>query len=137
MEISYEPIGVMRCALTDQDTAPKFYTESNISGVIEIFEPFVPGLSGIEDYEYIVVIFHFHSSQGYTLMQKRRGVGELRGVFSLRSPNRPNGIGMSVLKLAKVEGSLLHVENVDMLDGTPILDIKPFKPQDYPLGTKV
>jgi tRNA (Thr-GGU) A37 N-methylase len=83
-----------------------------------------------------MVIFHFHRAQGYSLMQKRRGVGELRGVFSLCSPNRPNAIGMSILRLIKREGTMLHVENVDMLDGTPILDIKPYKPQDYPAGTK-
>jgi tRNA (adenine37-N6)-methyltransferase len=65
-------------------------------------------------------------------MQKRRGVGELTGVFSLCSPNRPNGIGLSILKLIKVDGNMLHVKNVDILDGTPILDIKPYKPQDYP-----
>ena len=60
------------------------------------------------------------------------GVGELRGVFSLNSPNRPNGIGLSILRLLGIQGNLLHVDNVDMLDGTPILDIKPYKPQDYP-----
>jgi tRNA (Thr-GGU) A37 N-methylase len=64
--------------------------------------------------------------------EKRRRVGELRGVFSLCSPNRPNGIGLSILRLVKVEGNLLHVHNVDLLDDTPILDIKPYKPQDYP-----
>jgi tRNA (Thr-GGU) A37 N-methylase len=69
-------------------------------------------------------------------MQKRRGVGDLRGVFSLCSPNRPNGIGMSILKLINVQGNILSVENVDLLDGTPILDIKPYKPQDYPRRTK-
>jgi tRNA (adenine37-N6)-methyltransferase len=136
MEICYKPIGVMHCELTDVDAAPKFYTESNISGVIEIFEPFAEGLSGLENFGHIVVIFHFHKSEGFSLMQRRRGVGELRGVFSLCSPMRPNAIGMSILKLRKIEGSNLYVENVDFLDGTPILDIKPYKPLDYPQGTQ-
>lgn len=136
MKICYEPIGVMHCSLIDADMAPKFYTESDVKGIIEIFEPFVEGLFGIDEYEYIMVIFHFHRAEGYSLMQKRRGEGELRGVFSLCSPNRPNAIGMSILRLIKREGTMLHVENVDMLDGTPILDIKPYKPQDYPAGTK-
>jgi tRNA (adenine37-N6)-methyltransferase len=136
MEILYTAIGLMHCELFDSDSAPKFYTESTIKGTIEIFEAYGEGLAGLNEYDHIMVFFHFHRSKGYTLMQKRRGVGELRGVFSLCSPNRPNGIGMSILKLTKVQGNILYVENVDLLDGTPILDIKPYKPLDYPIGTK-
>jgi tRNA-Thr(GGU) m(6)t(6)A37 methyltransferase TsaA len=136
MDICYDPIGVMHCELTDPDTAPKFYTESDISGVIEIFDQFAAGLAGIEDYRHIMVVFHFHRSEGYSLKQRRRGVGEPRGVFSLCSPMRPNAIGISILRLLQVEGTRLFVENVDLLDGTPILDIKPYKPQDYPSGTQ-
>jgi len=90
----------------------------------------------LEEYDHIIAIFHFNRSEGFSLMQKRRGVGELRGVFSLCSPNRPNGIGMSILKLMGIEGRMLHVDNVDLLDGTPILDIKPYKQQDYPQHSK-
>jgi tRNA-Thr(GGU) m(6)t(6)A37 methyltransferase TsaA len=132
VEINYTPIGIMHCELTDPEAAPRFYTESTVRGTIEIFEPFTEGLAGLEGYTHIVVIFHFHRSDGYSLMQKRRGVGELRGVFSLCSPNRPNAIGMSVLRLVRVDGNRLDVENVDLLDNTPILDIKPYKAQDYP-----
>jgi tRNA-Thr(GGU) m(6)t(6)A37 methyltransferase TsaA len=134
MEICYQPIGIMHCELTDSERAPKFYTESQVSGVIEIYEQYAQGLSGIQDYQYIIVLFHFHESKGFSLMQRRRGKGALRGVFSLCSPMRPNPIGMSVLRLERVEGDRLHVMNVDLLDGTPILDIKPYKPQDYPCG---
>jgi tRNA-Thr(GGU) m(6)t(6)A37 methyltransferase TsaA len=136
MEILYTAIGLMHCELFDSDTAPKFYTESTIKGTIEIFEEYKEGLAGLNEYDHIMVFFHFHRSSGYSLMQKRRGQGELRGVFSLCSPNRPNGIGMSILKLIKVQDNMLHVENVDLLDNTPILDIKPYKPMDYPIGTK-
>jgi len=136
MDICYQPIGIMHCELSDSESAPKFYTESQINGVIEIYEQYAQGLSGLEDYQYIVVLFHFHKSKGCSLKQRRRGVGELRGVFSLCSPMRPNAIGMSILRLERVEGCRLHVMNVDMLDGTPILDIKPYKPQDYPCGPR-
>lgn len=132
MKLCYNPIGIMRCSLTDPDAAPKFYTDSDVPGTIEVFEQYKEGLAGLEDYDHIIVIFHFHRSTGYELMQKRRGEGELRGVFSLCSPNRPNCIGMSILRLIKIEDNMIHVNNVDMLDGTPILDIKPYKPQDYP-----
>lgn len=134
MNICYNPIGIMHCRLTDQDEVPKFYTESNVRGIIEIFEPFAEGLSGIEAYERIMVIFHFHKAEGFHLMQRSRGVGDLRGVFSLRSSRRPNGIGLSVFKLIRVDGRELHVGNVDLLDGTPILDIKPYKSKDYIFG---
>lgn len=132
MEITFTPIGVMHCGLTDPETAPKYYTESDVAGIIEVYEPYAEGLANLEKFDHIVVLFHFHRSKGYDLRQKRRGVGELRGVFSLCSPNRPNGIGLSVLRLVKVDGNRLHVQNVDLLDDTPILDIKPYKPQDYP-----
>jgi tRNA (adenine37-N6)-methyltransferase len=136
MEISCKPIGIMHCELTDPEKTPKFYTDSDITGTIEIFEPYAGGLAGLEEYDHIVVLFHFHLSEGYSLMQKRRGEGELRGVFSLCSPNRPNGIGMSILQLMKIQGNMLQVKNVDMLDNTPILDIKPYKSQDYPHAKK-
>lgn len=132
MDITFTPIGVVHCELTDPETAPKYYTESRIKGTIEVFPAYARGIANLEEYTRIVVLFHFHRSTGYDLMQKRRGAGELRGVFSLCSPDRPNGIGMSVLRLLKVEGAVLHVDNVDMLDGTPVLDIKPYKPHDYP-----
>jgi tRNA-Thr(GGU) m(6)t(6)A37 methyltransferase TsaA len=136
VEIIYQPIGIMHCELTDPVAAPKFYTDSDIKGTIEVLAQYEEGLAGLEEFDHIIVFFHFHLSDGYSLMQKRRGEGELRGVFSLCSPNRPNGIGMSVLRLIKVERNRLHVDNVDLLDGTPILDIKPYKPQDYPNKTK-
>jgi len=132
VDIIYRPIGLMHCALTDPEAAPKFYADSNVQGAIEVFEEYKDGLTGLEEYDRIVVLFHFHRSVTYSLMQKRRGEGELRGVFSLCSPNRPNGIGMSVLRLIRRDGNMLYVDNVDMLDGTPIIDIKPYKPQDYP-----
>jgi len=127
MKLVLEPVGILHCSIKDQKEAPNFYTISDIKGTIEVFEKYSEGLCGLEKYEKIVVIFHFHKAQGYNLLQKRKGVGPLRGVFSLCSPFRPNPLGMSVLTLEKVEGNLLYVKNIDMLDGTPILDIKPYK----------
>ncbi len=134
MQVIYTPIGVMHCRLKDPKTAPRFYTESDVEGTIEIYPEYAQGLANLDEYRYIVVLFHFHRSTGYDLMQRRQGVGEMRGVFSLCSPNRPNSIGMSVLRLLCIEDNVLHVQNVDILDGTPILDIKPYKSTDYPQG---
>ncbi len=117
----------MHCELDSAEQAPRFYNISDVKGTIEIFKPFVEGLDSIEEYEHIVVLFHFHLSKGYALRQTSPA-GKLKGVFSLCSPMRPNGIGMSILRLIRVEPPFLFVNHVDMVDGTPILDIKPYKP---------
>ncbi|HPS94938.1 MAG TPA: tRNA (N6-threonylcarbamoyladenosine(37)-N6)-methyltransferase TrmO [Deltaproteobacteria bacterium] len=127
MEICYTPIGVMHCELKKPADAPRFYTISDVRGTIEIFPPYLEGLDCISEYERIVVLFHFHLSTGYTLTQKGAS-GRVKGVFSLCSPMRPNPIGLSILKLERVELHCLHVGAIDLLDGTPILDIKPYKP---------
>jgi tRNA-Thr(GGU) m(6)t(6)A37 methyltransferase TsaA len=132
MEITYRPIGVMHSPLKVSGGAPLFYTESDVKGVIEVYREYEAGLADLDGYGHIVVVFHFHGSSGYDLLQRRRGGGPLKGVFSLRSPNRPNAIGISVLRLLSIDDNMIHVDNVDILDQTPILDIKPYKPSDYP-----
>jgi tRNA (adenine37-N6)-methyltransferase len=127
MKICYEPIGVMHCELKNPADAPRFYAASDVKGAIEIYAPYLEGLDALSEYENIVVLFHFHLSEGYTLRQKGPS-GRVKGVFSLCSPMRPNAIGMSILKLDRIELPFLHVEHVDLVDGTPILDIKPYKP---------
>ncbi|MBN2297353.1 MAG: tRNA (N6-threonylcarbamoyladenosine(37)-N6)-methyltransferase TrmO [Deltaproteobacteria bacterium] len=127
MKICYEPIGVMHCELHNAHDAPRFYNCSRIKGMIEIYEPYVEGLDALCENEFIVVLFHFHLSKGFDLIQTSPA-GKRKGVFSLCSPMRPNPIGMSILRLKKVQSPLVFVEHVDMVDGTPILDIKPYKP---------
>ncbi|HNU73691.1 MAG TPA: tRNA (N6-threonylcarbamoyladenosine(37)-N6)-methyltransferase TrmO [Deltaproteobacteria bacterium] len=129
MKVCYEPIGEMHCDVKEPVSAPRFYSASDVKGVIEIYEPFLDGMDSLEEYDQIVVLFHFHLSRGYVLKQKSPS-GRTKGVFSLCSPMRPNAIGMSILKLVRVEPPFLHVEHVDLVDGTPILDIKPFKPPE-------
>lgn len=127
MKISYEPIGVMHCEVKKPEDAPRFYAASDIKGAIEIYEPFLEGLDALSEYENIVVLFHFHLSKGFELKQKGPA-GRVKGVFSLCSPMRPNAIGLSILKLDRIELPYLYVDHVDLVDGTPILDIKPYKP---------
>lgn len=129
MKVCYEAIGEMHCEVKEPEDAPRFYSASQVRGVIEIYEPFLEGLDCLEECDRIVVLFHFHLSKGYELKQ-RSPSGREKGVFSLCSPMRPNAIGMSILRLLKVEPPFLHVEHVDLVDGTPILDIKPFKPPE-------
>jgi len=124
----------MHCELHHAHDAPRFYNCSKIKGTIEVFEPYVEGLEGLDENEFIVVLFHFHLSKGFTLKQTSPA-GKRKGVFSLCSPMRPNPIGMSILRLKEVQPPLVFVEHVDMLDKTPILDIKPYKPlQESPSG---
>ena len=86
---------------------------------------FQGGLKGIERFTHIVLVYHLHMSEGYSLEVCPPGQKELRGVFASRAPRRPNPVGISVVRLVNVEGCTLHVEDLDILDGTPLLDIKP------------
>ena len=127
MSIVYEPIGIVHSPIKSDREAPRFFTISDIKGTIEIYPEFTEGITCLEREESIIVLFHFHLSKGYELMQKKCTTGELKGVFTLCSPRRPNPIGMSILRLERVEGNILHVAHLDMVDGTPVLDIKPFR----------
>jgi len=100
-----------------------------IAGTIEVSQEFIEGLKDLEGFSHIILIYHFHQSQGYALSVKPFLDDNLRGVFSTRAPRRPNPIGISVVELIKVEGNMLYIENADIVDGTPLLDIKPYVPE--------
>jgi tRNA (adenine37-N6)-methyltransferase len=84
------------------------------------------GLYRIEDFEKLYIIFYFSKSKGYEITQRRRYDGEMSGVFASRSPRRPNGIGLTVVELLKIEGNVLYVKGLDAINGTPVIDIKPY-----------
>ena len=102
-----------------------------IPGEIEIKEKYADGLKDLEDFSHIHIIYLLHRVEGYMLEVKPFMDNATHGVFATRSPKRPNRIGMSVVKVNKVEGNKVFIENVDVLDGTPLLDIKPYVPQLY------
>ena len=97
-----------------------------VAGTVEINPEYREGLSDLEGFSHVILIYHFHLSEGYSLRVKPFLDKKLRGVFSTRAPRRPNPIGLSVVRLIGVEDSTLHIENVDIVDGTPLLDIKPY-----------
>ena len=97
-----------------------------VAGTIEISTDFIEGLKDLDGFSHIILIYHFHLYKEYRLLVKPFMDDKLRGVFATRAPRRPNPIGISVVKLIRVEGNLLHIENVDIIDGTPLLDIKPY-----------
>lgn len=101
---------------------------------IEIFEPWVPALRGIEQYERLEVLYWLHLSRRDLVLQSPKNDGTVRGTFSLRTPVRPNPIGTSMVKLVAVEGANVMVQGLDCLDGTPLVDLKPDRCQFTPLA---
>jgi tRNA (adenine37-N6)-methyltransferase len=126
-EIVFKPIGYVRSPHTDPKLTPiqPCYSEET-EGSIEIFNEYEEGLSDIEDFSHIIIIYHFNRAEAPMLKVKPFLEDKEHGVFATRHPSRPNPIGISVLRLLKRKGSILHVSGVDMLDKTPVLDIKPY-----------
>jgi tRNA-Thr(GGU) m(6)t(6)A37 methyltransferase TsaA len=124
---TFPAIGVVRSPHHDIEQTPiQPVFAKGIKGTIEVFPDYEPGLSDLEGFEHIYLLYVFHSRTGVRLRVRPFLDDVERGVFATRAPCRPNPIGMSVLKLIRREGSVLHVEDIDVLDGTPVLDIKPY-----------
>ena len=98
--------------------------------ILELFKEFEEGLQDIDGFSHIILIFAFHKSESRSLYAHPPFDDKKRGVFSTRSPNRPNPIGITVLKLLGRQGHVLKVSGTDMIEGTPILDIKPYTPRE-------
>ena len=125
MGIEMEPIGIVS---TEAQDIPRSWTVSGLEGALIIDEAYLEGISDIKPGQRIFVIFHFHKSPKFNsqYLRVRPPIREDKlGVFSTHSPYRPNPIGLSLLEVLRVEGSTIHVKGLDMLDKTPILDIKP------------
>lgn len=98
----------------------------DLEGQVEVFLNFQDGLKDIEGFSHLIILYHFHLVDGYSLVARPFLDDTPRGVFAIRGPRRPNPIGMTVVRLIKREKNILHVRGVDMVDGTPLLDIKPY-----------
>ena len=130
MKIELEPIGFVK---TDIEKIPRHWTVSEAEGTIVIDEQYKEGLRDIKAGERIVVLFYFHQSPRFTpdrLIQRPKHRNEQLGVFSICSPVRPNPLGMSVVEVLGIDGNIIHVKGLDMRDGTPVLDIKPYVEQE-------
>jgi tRNA-Thr(GGU) m(6)t(6)A37 methyltransferase TsaA len=99
-----------------------------ISGTVELQPEYEDGLRDLDGFSHIILIYHFHLSEGYSLQIRPFLDDTPRGIFAIRAPKRPNPIGISVVRLERIEGTTLHISNVDIVDGTPLLDIKPCVP---------
>lgn len=122
-----QPIGFVRSPYTDTKAIPKgIGVKHDAEGVLEILPEFAPGLQDIEGFSHLFVLWNFDRSTDFDLVGNTPADKRPHGVFATRSPRRPNPIGLSVVELLRRDGASLHVRGVDMLDGTPILDIKPY-----------
>lgn len=129
------PVGVVRSPFKEPAdlpppafAPPRFFERS--TGSIEVFPAFAPALDRLEEYSHIIVLFHFHRAGGAKLKAVPPGESGERGIFATRSPHRPNPVGLSVLKLLRRDGARLEVSGLDLIDGTPVLDIKPYTRRD-------
>ena len=128
-KIQYTPIGVIRSPFKQVEGMPiQPAGAKGIAGSVEIYEMFAEGLKDLEGFSHIILIYHLHRSRGFKLLVKPFLDDQLRGVFATRAPRRPNAIGISVVRLLQVDRNILKIEDVDILDGTPLLDIKPYVP---------
>ena len=124
---SMTPIGLVRSAYTETKQIPKGPgTKHEAEGTLEIAPEFEPGLQDVEGFSHLFVIWVFSRAEGYELVGTPPTDDRSHGVFATRSPRRPNPIGLTVVELLGRDGCNLRVKGIDMLDGTPILDIKPY-----------
>ena len=127
--IDYTPIGVIHSPfLQPKGTPIQPKGAKGTKGTVEVLPDYAEGLKDLEGFSHIILVYHFHLAKGCKLKIIPYMDDKERGVFATRAPSRPNPIGVSVVRLDKIEGNMLHIRDVDMIDETPLLDIKPYVP---------
>lgn len=128
-KIIYESIGIIHSPFKEPKGTPiQPYSGKDVEGTVEIFPKYTKGLKGIEGFSHIILLYHFHLAKKVSLVSKPFLNNKSHGIFAIRGPSRPNPIGISVVRLTKVKNNILHVQDMDIIDGTPLLDIKPYVP---------
>ena len=126
-KVCYKPIGIIHSPFKEPKEAPvQPSMGKDIEGKVEIFPEYTQGLKGLDGFSHIILICHLHLSKKAPLLLKPHKGERKRGVFATRSPDRPNPIGISVVRLVKIKDNFLFIKDIDMVDGTPLLDIKPY-----------
>ncbi|MCG8642621.1 MAG: tRNA (N6-threonylcarbamoyladenosine(37)-N6)-methyltransferase TrmO [Desulfobacterales bacterium] len=129
MELKIHSIGVAHTPFNDPEGMPiQPRGAKDVTGTIVLDKAYEKGLADLDGFSHIIVLFHLHRSKGYDLMVTPFLDDQKRGLFSTRAPRRPNPIGLSVVRLLGIKGNTLTIQGVDMLNKTPIIDIKPFVP---------
>lgn len=126
-DVRYRVIGVIHSPFTDRQRTPIQSVFSSARGRVEVHAQYSEGLEGLAEFSHVYLLYHFHQASQGPLMETPFLDGERpRGIFSIRHYNRPNPIGLSIVEIEKIEGNILFIKGIDVLDGTPLLDLKPY-----------
>lgn len=126
-EIKYRPIGTIHSPFKEPKGTPiQPKVSGGTEGSVEVFSEYAEGLKDLDGFSHIILVYHFHLCNKSSLSVIPYMDEVPHGVFSTRAPGRPNPIGISVVRLVRIEGNIIHVQDIDILDGTPLLDIKPY-----------
>lgn len=126
-EIIYKPIGIIHSPFKEPKGTPiQAVAATNIKGKVEVFKEYEEGLKDLEGFSHIILIYHLHLIKESPLLVKPFLDNQIRGIFATRAPGRPNSIGISIVRLVKIEKNILYVQDFDIIEGTPLLDIKPY-----------
>ncbi|MFC7060183.1 tRNA (N6-threonylcarbamoyladenosine(37)-N6)-methyltransferase TrmO [Halovenus salina] len=130
-QLSYKPIGVIRTAFESPDGMPiQPVGDTAVEGAVELKEEYADGLQDLDGFTHCILLYHFHASDDAASLKVEPFLDdEQRGVFATRAPQRPNPIGLSVVKIESVTDAKITVNGIDVVDQTPLLDIKPFVPE--------
>ena len=124
------PIGVIHSPFREPKEVPiQSSAARDIEGRVEVYQDYITGLEDLDGFSHIILIYYFHLSKDYSLKVKPFMDNTLRGVFATRAPSRPNPLGLSIVRLMKINENILYIKDVDIVDNTPLLDIKPFVPE--------
>ena len=130
MEITYKAIGLIHTPFQEKVITPIQSARSDTPGTVEVFEDYLDGLEGVEGFSHLILLYQFDRSPLQSSLKIKPFLdNRLHGVFATRYPNRPNALGFSVVRLVERKENVLLFLGVDMLDGTPLLDIKPYVPE--------
>lgn len=130
MKINYEPIGYIRSPHKEAEGTPiQTGGAEGIEGELELLSEYKVGLKDLEGFSHIILLYHCHKAGETKLVRKPFMDKKEHGIFAIRAPSRPNSIGFSVVRLAGIEDNILKIKDLDILDGTPVLDIKPYVPE--------
>ena len=128
-EIKYRPIGMIYSPFKEPKGTPiQPSAASGVDGIVEVFSKYAGGLKDLDGFSHVILLYHFHLSKETSLEVKPYMDEQRHGVFATRAPSRPNPIGISIVRLVKIERNVLYVQDVDIVDRTPLLDIKPYVP---------
>ncbi len=137
MKIEFQPIGVIHTPFKKTEGMPiQPPGAASVKGTVEVFEEYRAGLKDLDGFSHIILLYHFHRSRGFNLHVVPFMDSQARGLFSTRAPKRPNPIGLSIVVLDRIDGGVLYIRDVDISDGTPLLDIKPYVP-DFDAPVKI